>query len=337
MLLQTNSYIVPKEKRAEHSRLIRRFRQTLLRLGCDHFEVYEQVGSNWSNSESAGRYVQILRFLDRKHQLAVQAAERSDPTAQAVIADFCDLINFPYQQQQGLFAVGFYTSVLPVAPKRGARGELVSTVEHEVIDDPEAEKPYPGASDGPPVEESAVEAESSMVTTESLSPEPATGEAVGVVNGTEFEPDEILHPSSHVPHAEDEPETFSSEPIPTETVVTEAEEHRDVLETRADADALVHEPHAAAGHAMEEPSHTDIEETTSRAEKTDDFMSLVGGELDTDANGADLGENPFDEESDDDAAHGFIEVDMDDAEIHDPHGQSVEPAHPHSKDRPPGW
>jgi hypothetical protein len=148
MLLQTNSYIVPKDKKAEHSRLIRRFRQTLLRLGCDHFEVYEQVGSNWSNGESQSRYVQILRFLDRKHQLAVQAAERTDPTAQAVISDFCELINFPYQQQQGLFAVGFYTSVLPIQPKRGARGEVVSTVEHEVIDDPQAEAPYPGASDG---------------------------------------------------------------------------------------------------------------------------------------------------------------------------------------------
>jgi hypothetical protein len=143
MLLQTNSYIVPKEKKADHTRIIRRFRQTLLRLGCDHFEVYEQVGSNWSNSESTGRYVQILRFVDRKHQLAVQAAERSDPTAQVVIAEFCDLINFPYQQQQGLFAVGFYTSVLPIAPKRGARGELISTVEHEIVPDEETEPPTP--------------------------------------------------------------------------------------------------------------------------------------------------------------------------------------------------
>jgi hypothetical protein len=145
MLLQTNSYIVPREKKAEHQRLIRRFRQTLKRLGCDHFEVYEQVGPNWSNSEASGRYVQILRFVDRKHQLSVQQAERSDPTAQAVIADFCDLINFPYQQQQGLFAVGFYTSVLPVAPKRGARGELISTVEHEVVEEPEDE----GAHEAP--------------------------------------------------------------------------------------------------------------------------------------------------------------------------------------------
>src|ERR1700733_13123913 len=155
MLLQTNSYIVPKEKKAEQTRVIRRFPQTLMRLGCDHFEVYEQVGSNWSNSESTGRYVQILRFVDRKHQLAVQAAERSDPTAQAVISEFCDLINFPYQQQQGLFAVGFYTSVLPITPKRGARGELLSTVEQEV----------------PPEEEGAEEA--AHPTEETAAAEPA--------------------------------------------------------------------------------------------------------------------------------------------------------------------
>src|SRR5918997_4818653 len=116
MLLQTNSYVVPKEKRAEHARLVRRFRQTLSRLGCDHFEVYEQVGANWSGSEATGRYVHIMRFRDRKHQLAVQQAERTDPGAQALINEFCELINFPYQQQHGLFAVGFYASVLPDAP-----------------------------------------------------------------------------------------------------------------------------------------------------------------------------------------------------------------------------
>jgi hypothetical protein len=157
MLLQTNSYIVPKDKRADHARIIRRFRQTLLRLGCDHFEVYEQVGSNWSNSESTGRYVQILRFTDRKQQLAVQVAERSDPTAQAVIAEFCDLINFPYQQQQGLFAVGFYTSVLPIAPKRGSRNELVTTVDHDVVSDDED-----GASDAAP-SDTAEEGEASHI------------------------------------------------------------------------------------------------------------------------------------------------------------------------------
>jgi hypothetical protein len=64
-----------------------------------------------------------MRFRDRRHQLAVQAAERNDPSAQALIAEFCELINFPYQQQQGLFAVGFYSSVLPVAPARAHEAE----------------------------------------------------------------------------------------------------------------------------------------------------------------------------------------------------------------------
>ena len=118
MLLQTNSYIVPKDKRAEHARLLRRFRASLAKLGCDSFEVYEQVGANWTTGEPTGRYVQIMRFRDRRHQLAVQAAERNDPGAQAIIAEFCQLINFPYQQQQGLFAIGFYNGVLPTAPSR---------------------------------------------------------------------------------------------------------------------------------------------------------------------------------------------------------------------------
>jgi hypothetical protein len=85
--------------------------------------------------------------------LAVQAAERSDPTAQTVIAEFCDLINFPYQQQQGLFAVGFYTSVLPVAPKRGTRSELISTVEHEVQANEGEQAAEEGAADEGEIED----------------------------------------------------------------------------------------------------------------------------------------------------------------------------------------
>src|SRR6188768_667180 len=125
MILQTNSYIVPREKRAEHARLVARFRQCLARLGCDHFECYEQVGADWNANEATGRFVQIMRFRDRKQQQKVQGAERSDPAAQALIKEFCDMIYFPYQQQQGLFVVGFYSSVLAVAPSRvpGLRGE----------------------------------------------------------------------------------------------------------------------------------------------------------------------------------------------------------------------
>jgi len=112
MLLQTNSYVVPKERRSEHARIVRRFKQALQRLGCDQFEVYEQAGANWAADEGSGRFVQIMRFRDRRHQLAVQAAERNDPMAQAIIAEFCELINFQYQHQQGLFAIGYYTSIL---------------------------------------------------------------------------------------------------------------------------------------------------------------------------------------------------------------------------------
>lgn len=160
MLLQTNSYIVPREKRAEHARLIRRFRQTLTRLGCDNFEIYEQVGHNWSSGESTGRFVQIMRFRDRRHQLAVQGAERTDATAQALIAEFCELINFPYQQQQGLFAVGYYQGVLPTTLSRTEdAGDEEEPLPEEIepadvesptsqpIDDPAMDTPSPAPED----------------------------------------------------------------------------------------------------------------------------------------------------------------------------------------------
>jgi hypothetical protein len=116
MLLQTNSYIVPKDKRSEHHRLMRRFRQALARVGCDHFEVYEQVGPNWGPVKGGGRFVQILRFRDRQHQVAIQQAEKSDPAVQQIIAEFCELVNLPYQQEKGLFALGYYIGVVTCEP-----------------------------------------------------------------------------------------------------------------------------------------------------------------------------------------------------------------------------
>lgn len=142
MLLQTNSYAVPKEKRSDHARLLARFKQTLARLGCDHFESYEQVGANWSGSEPTGRFVQIMRFRDRKHQQQVHAAERSDPGAQSLIKEFCELIDFPQQQQQGTFAVGFYHSVLAVGSSKAAgampelQGETIEAGEASIEIDP---------------------------------------------------------------------------------------------------------------------------------------------------------------------------------------------------------
>ena len=155
MLLQTNSYIVPKDKRAEHARLLRRFRAALAKLGCDSFEVYEQVGANWNTGEPTGRYVQIMRFRDRRHQVAVQQAERNDPLAQTIIAEFCQLINFPYQQQQGLFAVGFYNSVLPVAPTRPQGGDPAAAAAPQVDEPAQPADADTRAEPLPPAEGSA--------------------------------------------------------------------------------------------------------------------------------------------------------------------------------------
>jgi len=60
-----------------------------------------------------------MQFRDRRHQQAVQQAEKADAMAQRLIADFCQLINFPYQQQQGLFATSYYTSLFAPETLRG--------------------------------------------------------------------------------------------------------------------------------------------------------------------------------------------------------------------------
>ncbi len=146
MLLQTNSYIVPKEKRAEHARLMRRFRQILNRMGCDQFEVYEQVGANWANGQTTGRFVQIMRFRDRKHQLEIQAAERTDEAAQKLIAEFCELINYQYQVDQRLFVTGYYNSAVPMAPARIAPGQD-DAAEAQVVDESAQEEQTEQQSD----------------------------------------------------------------------------------------------------------------------------------------------------------------------------------------------
>lgn len=116
MLLQTNSYIVPKEKRTEHARLIKRFRALMHRLGCDDFDICEQTGPNWS-TETGGRFVQLMQFRDEAHQRAVREAEQSDAGAQDLVREFCELVDYGYQQQQGLATTAFYRSLLtPSAP-----------------------------------------------------------------------------------------------------------------------------------------------------------------------------------------------------------------------------
>jgi hypothetical protein len=150
MLLQTNSYIVPKDKRSEHTRLLQRFRQTLARLGCDHFEAYEQVGQGWATGEPTGRFVQLMRFRDRAHQQEVQSAERTDPAAQALIREFCELINFPYQQEQGLFAVGFYRDIFSTEATRS----MAEPVQAQLSGDPIPMPRAPDEQESPPAQSS---------------------------------------------------------------------------------------------------------------------------------------------------------------------------------------
>jgi len=160
MLLQTNSYVVPRDKRTEHARILRRFRQALIRLGCDHFEVFEQVGANWNGADTTGRFVQIMRFRDRKHQMAVQAAERNDPTSQALLREFCELINVSYQQQQGLFAVGYYNSFLrmPAQPQGAAPAESTTAQPDQDNQSDPADSPTGVDSMSQPAEEPTADA-----------------------------------------------------------------------------------------------------------------------------------------------------------------------------------
>ena len=149
MLLQTNSYVVPRDKLSEHARLMRRFRQTMARLGCDCFDVFEQVGPGWSPLKTGGRFIQMIRFRDRKHHQQVQAAERGDAPAQQLIKEFCDLIDYPYQQEQGLFASGFYTSVLTPAVAGANEPGAAPDAAPELTTEPDVAPPMPARDFAP--------------------------------------------------------------------------------------------------------------------------------------------------------------------------------------------
>jgi len=217
MLLQTNSYVVPRDKREEHARLLRRFRQTLIRLGCDHFEVFEQTGPNWSSGDNSGRFVQIMRFRDRKQQLAVQNAERTDPAAQALLQEFCELINLPYQQQHGLFAAGFYNSFMRMPEVRhdnAAAQEPKAELSDQTQNTPAAEtEEDSGALHLASGDEAAAQPEASDTTDgEPEDLDPTSGfQADDETDYSEQEPSAGFHPEpSHDPVQETENPTFPS-------------------------------------------------------------------------------------------------------------------------------
>ncbi|HEV8606610.1 MAG TPA: hypothetical protein VGQ99_14645 [Tepidisphaeraceae bacterium] len=139
MLLQTNSYVVPNDKREEHERLIRRIRQAMLRLGCD-IEVYEQVSGNWGPLKGgAGRFIQIMRFRDRQHHHEIQEVEKNDSGIQQLITEFMDLIDLPEQQGQGLFAMGHYSRITAAPVYDMEQAPMPAVAEQPVGQPPQAQ------------------------------------------------------------------------------------------------------------------------------------------------------------------------------------------------------
>lgn len=111
MLLQTHAYVVPRDRRDQHARLMRRLQDAMRRIGAS-FEVFEQVGPGFAASdEGSGRYVQVMRFRDRRHLQAVQTAEKTDPAVQALIIEFCSLVDYQGQLATGTFMPGYYAAI----------------------------------------------------------------------------------------------------------------------------------------------------------------------------------------------------------------------------------
>ena len=360
MLLQTNSYIVPKEKRSEHARLMRRFKQVLGKLGCDMFEIYEQVGANWNGADTSGRYVQIMRFRDRKHQVAVQNAERNDPAAQALIAEFCDLVNFPYQQQQGFFAVGFYNSVLPSAtlkaqPMEEEEGavapeamEAASFAGAEAVSHP-TEPSIEAAGDfGPPAE--MVEGE---LVSEAHYPPTGIDETDHASEVEETAEIESAEPSIEAAAEETDPETALAE-LPAEPI----DEHAELVEPAATLEGelgglesesvqseeiAVEEAAADEVEAVEsiehEPSAGEmVEEMPEHQARVGDEFHFGDGELAAQDNGEleaaspelveeELMEEPV-EGSEEALAEEGLEVAEHDAELHGEHAAVEHSAEP---------
>lgn len=113
MLLQTNAYSLPRDKKDQHARLVKRFEDCFRRLGAS-FEVYQQVDAGFKDQadQNSLRFVQLMKFKDEKHLASVRAAEVSDAACTQLIKDFCELIDYSGQVQSGLFLPGYYASVV---------------------------------------------------------------------------------------------------------------------------------------------------------------------------------------------------------------------------------
>ena len=136
MLLQTNSYLVPRARRDAHARLMRRFAACFRRLGSD-LEVYEQADGpefrpRGRDAEST-RFVQMMRFRDRDHQRQVRDREQSDAEAKGLIAEFVELVDLARQGREGQYAGSYYLGLDLREPAAPAAAEVPVTVVDETL------------------------------------------------------------------------------------------------------------------------------------------------------------------------------------------------------------
>ena len=227
-----------------------------------------------------------------------------------------------------------------------------------MIDDPEAEKPYPGSSDGPPLEEGAADqaieeplsetgfeeeplAESTghfeELPEDSLegpleqeheplaAPHAAAAEATDELHVAELPEEEMHEPlamHAQEPEAILEPETHPAiHAVAHEPEIIEAElSETELLEEEPTESLAPALPEEVAAETSHLGSEPHIPEPESHSESTDDFMKLVGGDLSEHAS------EPLDE---DDIANGFLEVDFDDELEDSSHLNGVQPTHSH--------
>ncbi len=131
MLLQTNSYLVPRDRMAAHDELMRRFAACFARLGVAEgaFELFRQTSAEYrpDTAAAAQRVTQILRFDDRKQQEAVHEAEAHDAEAAALVGELRKLVDLDEQAARGHFTSSYYASV-PLARDEPEQVQAVEAV-----------------------------------------------------------------------------------------------------------------------------------------------------------------------------------------------------------------
>ncbi len=141
MLLQTNSYLVPRDRLRAHDLLMSRFRQCFERMGLpsSDFDVFRQAGEGFTSDRTTPgvRCVQMMRFRDRDHFNTVRQTEEGDAEAKRLVDELCRLVDLPAQQRTGHFGGAFYTAApleqsTTLAPAKPAHTDGSQEAEEEV-------------------------------------------------------------------------------------------------------------------------------------------------------------------------------------------------------------